>query len=120
MKAIFSFNTLFMIFAMVVAVAALTWIIPGGEYKRELVGDKTLVIAGTFAGVESQPQGLGAVLTAPLKGFMESAKIIGFCFIIGGIFTIIQNTGAVRPMFFPGDKVAGGVVSARDHHVLRS
>jgi uncharacterized ion transporter superfamily protein YfcC len=95
MKAKFSFNTLFMIFAMVVAVAALTWIIPGGEYKRELVGDKTLVIAGTFAGVESHPQGLGAVLTAPLKGFMEAAKIIGFCFIIGGIFTIIQNTGAI-------------------------
>jgi uncharacterized ion transporter superfamily protein YfcC len=94
-KSRFSFNTLFMIFGMVVAVAALTWIVPGGEYQRHEVDGKTLVIANTFSRVESQPQGVGAVLTAPLKGFIEAAKIIGFCFIIGGIFTIIQNTGAI-------------------------
>jgi len=94
-KAHFSFNTLFMIFAMVVIVAALTWIIPGGEYQRQEVEGKTLVIANSFTAVESRPQGIGAVLMAPLLGFMAAAKIIGFCFIIGGIFTIIQNTGAI-------------------------
>ncbi|HNW58298.1 MAG TPA: Na+/H+ antiporter NhaC family protein [bacterium] len=94
-SARYSFNTLFLIFAMVVAVAALTWIVPGGEYQRHEVGGKTLVIANTFTRVESQPQGLMALLSAPLKGFIEAAKIIGFCFIIGGIFTIIQNTGAI-------------------------
>ncbi|HNS74062.1 MAG TPA: YfcC family protein, partial [bacterium] len=94
-KAHFSFNTLFMIFAMVVIVAALTWIVPGGEYQRQEVEGKTLVIADSFNRVESQPQGIGAVLMAPLLGFMAAAKIIGFCFIIGGIFTIIQNTGAI-------------------------
>lgn len=91
----FSFNTLFMIFAMVAAVAVLTWIIPGGEYQRHEVDGKTLVIANSFTRVDSQPQGLMDLLTAPLKGFMEAAKIIAFCFIIGGIFTIIQNTGAI-------------------------
>ena len=94
-KAHFTFNTLFMIFAMVVIVAALTWIVPGGEYQRQEVAGKTLVIANSFTPVESHPQGIGAVLVAPLLGFIAAAKIIGFCFIIGGIFTIIQNTGAI-------------------------
>lgn len=95
MQSKFSFNTLLMIYAMVVIVAALTWIVPGGEYQREIRDGRTLVIASSFAFTESHPQGLGAVLTAPLKGFMQAAQIIGFCFIIGGVFTIIQNTGAV-------------------------
>jgi uncharacterized ion transporter superfamily protein YfcC len=40
MKANISFNTLVMIFAVVALVAAATWIVPGGEYKRELKTDE--------------------------------------------------------------------------------
>ena len=95
MKPRFQFNTLVMIFSVVVLVAAATWIIPGGEYKREIKDGKTLVVPGTFTTIANTPQGIGAILTAPIKGFIQSAQIIAFLFVIGGAFSIIQTTGAV-------------------------
>jgi uncharacterized ion transporter superfamily protein YfcC len=95
MKSKFTFNTLVMIFIIVMVVACLTWFVPGGEYQRELVNGKTLVVPNSFSFAKSQPQGVGAVLTAPIKGFIQAAQIIVFCFIVGGAFNIIQTTGAV-------------------------
>ncbi|MCI0515595.1 TIGR00366 family protein [candidate division KSB1 bacterium] len=95
MQSKFTFNTLVMIFIIVVVVACLTWFVPGGEYQRESVNGKTLVVPNSFSFAESQPQGIGAVLTAPIKGFIQAAQIIVFCFIVGGAFNIIQTTGAV-------------------------
>ena len=95
MKPRFQFNTLVMIFSVVVLVAAATWIIPGGEYKREIKDGKTLVVPGSFMTIANTPQGIGAILTAPIKGFIQSAQIIAFLFVIGGAFSVIQTTGAV-------------------------
>ncbi|MCX6137918.1 MAG: TIGR00366 family protein [Ignavibacteriales bacterium] len=95
MKPKFQFNTLVMIYAVVVLVAAATWIVPGGEYKREVKDGKTLVLPNSFAVVPNTPQGIGAILTAPIKGFIQSAQIIAFLFVIGGAFSIVQRTGAV-------------------------
>lgn len=91
----FSFNTLIMIYAIVAIVAVLTWIVPGGEYERRLQDGRTLVMASSFHKVDSQPQGLGAVLVAPIKGFVQAAQIIAFLFVIGGAFNVIQTTGAI-------------------------
>ncbi len=95
MKKQLNFNTLLMIYAIVVLVALLTWIIPGGEYQRQLKDGKTLVQPDSFRFVDAAPQGLGAILKAPIKGFIEAAHIIVFLFIIGGAFAIIQATGAI-------------------------
>jgi len=91
----FSFNTLVMIYAVVVLVAATTWFIPGGEYKREVKEGRTLVIPNSFSYIPSEPQGIGAMLTAPVKGFIQAAHIIAFLFVIGGAFSVVQRTGAV-------------------------
>jgi len=95
MKARFSFNTLVMVYAVVVLVALATWVVPGGEYRREVKEGKTLVVPGSFVYGQSQPQGLGAVLAAPVKGFIDAANIIAFLFVIGGAFMVIQKTGAI-------------------------
>ena len=62
------FPTAFTIlFALIVVVAVLTWIIPAGEYQRafsEALG-KDAPVPGTYAQVEPNPQGIGAVLMAP-------------------------------------------------------
>jgi len=89
------FNTLVMIFAVVVAVAAVTWFLPGGEYVREVKDGRTLVKSDSFAFVESRPQGIGEILMAPVQGFVEAAQIIAFLFVIGGSFKVIERTGAV-------------------------
>ena len=95
MKAFFSMNTLVMIYAVVVLVAIATWIVPGGEYKREVRDGRTLVVPGSFSPAPHEPQGIGAILTAPVKGFVQAAHIIAFVFIIGGAFSVVQKTGAI-------------------------
>ena len=91
----FSLNTLVMIYAVVVAVACSTWIISGGEYKREIRNGRTLVVPGSYGAIANKPQGIGAVLVAPIKGFIQAANIIAFLFVIGGAFMVIQDTGAI-------------------------
>lgn len=91
----FSFNTLIMIFAVIVLVAAATWIVPSGEYQRQVNNGKTLVLPNSFSFTESNPQGFADILTSPYKGFVKAAEIIGFLFILGGSFSILIRTGAI-------------------------
>lgn len=95
MKKTFHFNTLVMIFGVVIVTAIMTWFIPGGEYKREIRNNRTLVVPGSFSYVNNNPQGPGAVLEAPIKGFINASEIIVFLFVIGGTFMVIQRTGAL-------------------------
>jgi uncharacterized ion transporter superfamily protein YfcC len=90
-----NFNTLAMIFAVVAMVAAVTWIVPGGEYTRIIKEGKTLVVPGSFHAVESAPQGIGALMVAPVRGFIDASHIVAFLFVIGGSFMVITKTGAV-------------------------
>ena len=48
MKARLSFNTLLIVYGVVLLVALATWIVPGGEYRREVKDGKTLVVPGSF------------------------------------------------------------------------
>jgi uncharacterized ion transporter superfamily protein YfcC len=89
------FNTLVMIYVIVIAVAVLTWFLPGGEYKRAVVDGRTQITSGSFAYVKSNPQGPGDVLIAPMKGFVQAGQIIVFLFILGGAFKVIEKTGAI-------------------------
>lgn len=84
-----------MIFSVVTLAAVATWLLPGGEYAREIKNGKTLVVPNSFTYISSQPQGIGALLISPIKGFIQAANIIVFLFVIGGAFMIIQKTGAV-------------------------
>ncbi len=95
MKKKLEFNTLVLIFAIVVLVGMVTWIVPGGQYSRILVEGKNLVVADSFQWGESRPQSPFNVLVAPIKGFVAAGQIIAFLFVIGGAFNIIQATGAV-------------------------
>ncbi|MBD3289290.1 putative basic amino acid antiporter YfcC [candidate division KSB1 bacterium] len=90
-------HTLALIFSIMVFVAILTWIIPGGQYDRVINRQGREVVDGeSFHCVDSEPQGLFALLQSPIKGIIETANIIGFILILGGVFSIIQNTGAIN------------------------
>ncbi len=95
MKAKYQFNTLVMIYVIVIAVAVLTWLLPGGEYKRTVIDGRTQITSGSFTYVKSAAQGPGDVLMAPMKGFVQAGQIIIFLFIIGGAFKVIEKTGAI-------------------------
>jgi uncharacterized ion transporter superfamily protein YfcC len=88
-------HTLALIFAIIVVMGVLTWIIPAGQFDRVEKSGRTVVVPNTYQWVAAQPQGVGDVLSAPLVGFVEAANIIAFIFIIGGAFGVVISTGAV-------------------------
>lgn len=111
----FKFPTAFTIlFCLIAVVAALTWIIPAGEYAREMSETlgREVPVPGTFHNVPQNPQGWWDVLIAPIAGFYdpvsETARAIDvalFVLIIGGFLAVITKTGAI-------DAGIGGLMNA--------
>ena len=104
-KSGFRFPSAFTIlFALIILVAALTWIIPAGQYERvpsEALG-KDIPVAGSYASTEASPQGLFDVILAPIAGFYNpdsyAANAIDvslFVLIIGGFIGVVTATGAI-------------------------
>ncbi|SCK01818.1 C4-dicarboxylate anaerobic carrier [uncultured Clostridium sp.] len=89
-------HTLVIIFAIIILVSIATYFVPGGAYERAInEAGKTVVVDGTFSFVESNPQGLFAVLQAPLEGIMSAAEIIAFLFVVGGAINVVSRTKAI-------------------------
>lgn len=93
------------LFALIVIVAALTWIIPAGQYERvpnEALG-KDVPVPGTYQTVTSDPQGILDALRAPIAGFYDPASYAAnaidvslFVLIIGGFLGVVNRTGAIN------------------------
>lgn len=73
----------------------LTWLVPAGEFNREMVDGHLVVVSGTYHTVEASPQGFWELFRAPLKGIVSAADIIGFVLLVGGAFSILTATGAM-------------------------
>ncbi|MCA0928206.1 YfcC family protein [Ruegeria profundi] len=104
----FKFPTAFTIlFVLIAVVAILTWIIPAGEYERQMneaLGSEAPV-PGTYREVEPNPQGITSIILAPIAG-MYDPGILGssssaaidvalFVLIIGGFLMVVTKTGAI-------------------------
>ena len=99
------FPTAFTIlFVLIVVVAALTWIIPAGQYERALnpALGKEAPVPGTYTVVESNPQGLKDILMAPIAGLYNPATgmanaidVAVFVLVIGGFLAVVTKTGAI-------------------------
>ena len=101
----FRFPSAFTIlFALIVLVAVLTWIIPAGQYQRvasEALG-KDVPVAGTYAPTDAAPQGFFDVVLAPIAGFYDPVEYVAraidvslFVLIIGGFIGVVTATGAI-------------------------
>jgi len=93
-------HTLVVVMLLVIAVLALSWMIPSGEYERRRIetsqGVRTVTVAGTYREVPKVYLGPQMVLESPIKGFLDGALLICFLLMIGGSFAIFQETGAVE------------------------
>jgi uncharacterized ion transporter superfamily protein YfcC len=78
--------------ALIVLVAALSWVLPAGEYQYQ--GDGSPV-AGTYTQVDRQGQTLVDVAKAPLNGFYEAVEIAVFILMVGGFLGLLGKTGAI-------------------------
>ncbi len=88
-------NTIIIISSIIVFIAILTYLIPAGEFARIEQNGKNLVVPGTFQKTSPNPQFIDSVLMAPINGFIAAAEIIGFVLIVGGAFSVFQQTEAV-------------------------
>lgn len=86
-------------FIMIIFIA-LTWIIPAGEFAYELKNGRNYLIPGSYRLVDQNAQGFFEFLTAPIKGFVQASLIIGFCFLVGGAFGVLNKTGAIDAGLF--------------------
>ena len=77
--------------------AALTWLIPAGEYQRrdDPATGRTVVIAGTYAPVPATPVGPLAALLAVPRGIIAGADVIVTILFVGGAFALLDATGAL-------------------------
>jgi uncharacterized ion transporter superfamily protein YfcC len=75
--------------------AALTWILPAGEYQRreDPATGRSVVIPGTYARVAPKPVGLFQAMVAIPKGIVDAASVIGLVFLVGAGFTVVERTG---------------------------
>ena len=81
------------LFILLVAVAAATWIIPAGSYQRQ--GEEETPVAGSYAPAEQQPQGVGDVLLASFQGFYDAVDVALFILMVGGFLGVVMKTGAI-------------------------
>lgn len=95
-------NVFVLMFAILLLVGALTWIVPAGEYQRveQTIGSSTreVVDPTSFAQLpESRPQGFWQILQAPFHGFgfNHAYETVGFILIVGGAFGVLNATGAI-------------------------
>ncbi len=91
-------NTFVLLLGLLALIALATWLVPGGRFETEMINGKKLIVAGSFRAAPAHPQGLAAFLTAPIKGFVEAALIIGFVLIVGGAFAVLHKTEAIDAM----------------------
>lgn len=88
-------HTYVIVFFFILLSAALTWVMPGGEYVEITKNVNGQVQkAMEFQPVESQPQ-TWEVFAAMFKGFEHQAGIIVFILMIGGAFWIMNDSKAI-------------------------
>jgi uncharacterized ion transporter superfamily protein YfcC len=82
----------------VIVAAALTHILPAGEYDRreDPATGRMVVVPGSYHAVESNPLGVLEVGLAFPKGIIEAASVLAVILLGGGAFVVVDRTGAFR------------------------
>lgn len=92
------------LFLLIIIIAALTWIIPAGQYDRQMNDalGKEVPVTGTYHHVEANPQTWVDVLFAPIDGFYNhetneagAIDVCLFILVIGGFLGVVNKTNAI-------------------------
>ncbi len=82
----------------VLLAAAATYLLPAGEFDRRVdpTDGRTFVVPGTYSAVESAPVNLFEAMVALPKGMLAAGDVIFLVFLIGGAFTVVDQSGTLR------------------------
>lgn len=91
-------HTYVIIFFILIVAAITTWIVPGGEYERQVVAvdgaQQTIIVEGSYHKADNNPQ-TWQIFAAIFKGFVDKSDIIVFILLIGGAFWIMNKSRAI-------------------------
>lgn len=90
-----SINGFVLLFSVLVAMAILSYIIPAGQYTRDLVNGINIVVPDSYVTIARTPVGFLDVFSAIHEGMVESSSIIFYVIIIGGMISVMNSTGAL-------------------------
>lgn len=81
----------------VVVAAALTWIVPAGEFDRRTdpATGRSIAIGGTYHRVAAAPVGPMQTAVAVPRGIVAGADVVAAILIVGGAFALLERTGAL-------------------------
>lgn len=86
-----------LIFMILVATFALTFVVPAGQFDRVIEDGRTNVIADSFHYLTDQPSiHVFDIFVAIPEGLISAAPYLFIVFIAGGLFHILQKTGALE------------------------
>lgn len=87
-------HTFVLLVGLIILAVIATHFVPAGSFERfkDAETGRTLVKAGSFAFIKSNPASLWDVPAIIYKGIVKSASIVTFILIIGGAFEIIIDT----------------------------
>lgn len=91
-------NVYVVLFFVLVFTSILTWLIPGGEYDVNELGQ---AIGGTYSKTQSNPQGIWEIIMAPIIGMVGNEKFTGAIaisldvMVFGSFLEMINRTGAL-------------------------
>ena len=83
---------------ILVIVAVLTYILPAGAFDRvaDLETGYDILDVDSFHYIDQNPVGFLAFFTSLTVGMQSAASIIFFLFVVGGLFQIVEHTGALK------------------------
>ena len=91
-------DALALLSACILVAAALTYLVPAGQFDRELDPEtgRDVVVAGSYQEVEPAPVNLFEAVVAVPRGLLDAGEVVFLVFLIGGAFTVVDRTGALR------------------------
>src|SRR5687767_6132326 len=94
----------------ILVAAALTYIVPAGEYDRreDPATGRMVVVPGSFHPVPANPLGPLAIALSIPKGVAEAVSVIAVIFLGGAAFVVVDRTGALRVALMRLVRALGG------------
>lgn len=88
-------HVMVMLLVILILAGISTYVVTPGEYARMEVNGRTVIDPASYQVVERNVLGIFEMLKAIPQGLSDVSYIVFFCFIIGGAFKVVQETGAI-------------------------
>lgn len=89
-------DTYVILFAVLLFAVIATYLVPAGSFEREEVDGVSRVVADTFAYTQSNPAGIMDIFLSLQQGMVDSAAIIFLVLFAGGMFEVVERSGAIK------------------------